>query len=110
MHGDSTLWIFTRVKSDQDFDTNAPVIMLKKNQHSEKLVCNIGTFIQRKNKDGQVSKQFQILKTMALPDISYNVDNNRFRDEDARRIVIDDSVDFKFKFIDNGDDKICIQF
>lgn len=45
-----------------------------------------------------------------MPEFAYDIDNNEFLEQPTFRQVHEDFIDFNFDLVDNGDDKVCLEF
>ena len=109
MFGNSTLWIFTRVITDS-FSPFAPIVILRKMINTQRLFCIFGTVVQKKEISGRISQHFKYFKSQEVPNFAYDAETNEYLDQPSFKQTQEDYIDFSLEMIDNGDDKICVEF
>ena len=88
--GDSTLWIISR--SSEVTDPNAVICKIRKEADSQRIFLLFGSAV------GQ-NGEFKFFKKQEIPTL------NDFTTE----ALLEDYVDIKLKYVDNGDDRVMVQ-
>jgi len=107
--GESSLWIFTR-NTNEEVTPYAPVIILKKEQETQKLHLIFGAVIENSSESKEKEKKkFIFFKRQELPGFTFSLQSEQFASTPSIDSLVEDFVDFKLIVIDNGDDKTCLQ-
>ena len=88
--GDSTLWIISR--SNDIADSNAVICKIRKEADSQRIFLLFGSAVG-------YNGEFKFFKKQEIPTL------NDFTTE----ALLEDYVDIKLKYVDNGDDRVMVQ-